>query len=78
VLAFRDDSRLTLGAATRFKVDSFVFDDKNPGEGVPGVAAARLDACADRADRAANNRNVGFAHRHGHHRHPRHRAGHAV
>jgi hypothetical protein len=33
VLAFRDDSRLTLGATTRFRVDNFVFDDKNPTEG---------------------------------------------
>ena len=33
VLAFRDDSRLTLGAGTRFRVDQFVFDDKNPTEG---------------------------------------------
>jgi hypothetical protein len=33
VLAFRDDSRLTLGAQTRFRVDNFIFDDKNPTEG---------------------------------------------
>ena len=33
VLAFRDDSKLTLGAGTRFRVDSFVFDEKNPQEG---------------------------------------------
>jgi hypothetical protein len=33
VLVFRDESRLTLGSNTRFKVDSFVFDSKNPGEG---------------------------------------------
>jgi hypothetical protein len=33
VLAFRDESRVTLGAATRFRVDNFVYDDKNPGEG---------------------------------------------
>ncbi|MGI9133403.1 MAG: FecR domain-containing protein [Rhodoferax sp.] len=33
VLAFRDDSRLTLGGNSQFRVDSFVFDDKNPGEG---------------------------------------------
>ena len=33
VLAFRDDSRLTLGAQTRFRVDNFIFDDRNPAEG---------------------------------------------
>lgn len=33
VLAFRDDSRLTLGAQTRFRVDNFIYDDKNPTEG---------------------------------------------
>lgn len=33
VLAFRDDSRVTLGGSTRFKVDDFVFDQKNPEEG---------------------------------------------
>jgi hypothetical protein len=33
VIAFRDDSRMTLGSATRFRVDSFVFDDQNPKEG---------------------------------------------
>jgi hypothetical protein len=29
VLAFRDESRLTLGSGTRFRVDNFVFDEKN-------------------------------------------------
>ena len=33
VLAFRDESKITLGSTTRFRVDNFVFDDKNPGEG---------------------------------------------
>jgi hypothetical protein len=33
VLIFRDDSRMTLGADTQFRVDSFVFDAKNPKEG---------------------------------------------
>lgn len=33
ILAFRDESRVTLGGSTRFRVDNFVFDDKNPGEG---------------------------------------------
>lgn len=33
VLAFRDESKVSLGAATRFKVDDFVFDKGNPAEG---------------------------------------------
>ncbi len=33
VLAFRDESRLTLGANTQFRVDSFVFDKQNPSDG---------------------------------------------
>lgn len=52
VLAFRDDSRLPLGATTRFRVDSFVFDDKNPGEGKFLVSLLRgtgLDMSCDEA-----------------------------
>ena len=33
LLAFRDESRLTLGANTQFRVDSFVYDNKNPTDG---------------------------------------------
>jgi hypothetical protein len=33
VLIFQDDSRISLGANTQFRVDSFVFDAKNPKEG---------------------------------------------
>lgn len=33
VLAFRDDSRLTLGSNSQFRVDAFSFDEKNPSEG---------------------------------------------
>lgn len=61
VLAFRDDSRLTLGPATRFRVDSFVFDDKNPKEGRFLVSLLRgsLRALTGLIGKA-NNRNVGF------------------
>ena len=61
VLAFRDDSRLTLGATTRFKVDSFVSDDKNPGEGKFLVSLLRgsMRALTGLIGKA-NNRNVGF------------------
>jgi hypothetical protein len=33
VLAFRDDSRLTLGSNSQFRVDAFTYDEKNPSEG---------------------------------------------
>lgn len=33
VLAFRDESKVSLGGSTRFKVDDFIFDSKNPAEG---------------------------------------------
>jgi len=61
VLAFRDESRLTLGASTRFRVDSFVFDDKNPAEGRFLVSLLRgsMRALTGLIGRA-NNRNVGF------------------
>ena len=61
VLAFRDESRLTLGSATRFKVDSFVFDAKNPTEGRFLVSLLRgsVRALTGLIGRA-NTRNVGF------------------
>ena len=61
VLAFRDDSRLTLGATTRFRVDNFVYDDKNPGDGKFLVSLLRGSARALTGLIArANNRNVAF------------------
>lgn len=61
VLIFRDDSRLTLGASTRFKVDGFVFDNKNPTEGRFLVSLLRgsMRALTGLIGKA-NNRNVGF------------------
>lgn len=62
VLAFRDNSRLTLGGTTRFKVESFVFDEKNPTEGkflvslLQGSMRALTGLIAK-----ANRRNVGFS-----------------
>ncbi len=62
VLAFRDDSRMTLGAQTSFKIDNFVFDNKNPSEGrflvslLKGSVRALTGLIAK-----ANTRNVGFA-----------------
>ena len=61
VLAFRDDSRLTLGAATRFRIDSFVYDDKNAAEGKFLVSLLRGSVRALTGLIAkSNNRNVGF------------------
>lgn len=61
VLIFRDESRITLGANTRFKVDGFVFDDKNPNEGRFFVSLVRGSARAlTGLIGKGNNRNVGF------------------
>ncbi len=61
VLIFRDDSRITLGANTRFKVDSFVYDTKNPTEGNFLVSLLRgsLRALTGQIGKS-NNRNVRF------------------
>jgi hypothetical protein len=61
VLVFRDDSRLTLGSGTQFRVDSFVFDEQNPKEGRFLVSLLRgsLRALTGLVAKA-NNRNVGF------------------
>jgi hypothetical protein len=61
VLIFRDDSRVTLGANTQFRVDSFVFDEKNPSEGNFLVSLLRgsLRALTGLIGKS-NNRNVGF------------------
>ncbi|MBC7469013.1 MAG: FecR domain-containing protein [Ramlibacter sp.] len=61
MLAFRDDTRITLGQATRFRVDNFVYDNQNAGEGrflasvLKGTVRALTGLIAK-----ANNRNVGF------------------
>ena len=62
VLAFRDDTRITLGSTTRFRVDNFIYDDQNAGEGrflvslLKGSVRALTGLIAK-----ANNRNVGFS-----------------
>jgi hypothetical protein len=62
MLAFRDDSRVSLGATTRFRIDNFVYDDKNAGEGrflvslLKGTVRALSGLIAK-----TNNRNVGFS-----------------
>lgn len=61
VLAFRDDSRLTLGANTRFRVEQFVFDKANPAEGRFLVSLLRGSVRAlTGLIGQANTRNVGF------------------
>lgn len=61
VLIFRDESRLTLGSSTHFKVDGFVFDDKNPTEGRFFISLVRgsMRALTGLIGKA-NNRNVKF------------------
>ena len=61
VLAFRDESRMTLGAGTRFRVDNFVFDDQNPKEGrfLVSLLKGSMRALTGLLGKA-NNRNVGF------------------
>lgn len=62
VLAFRDESRTTLGSSTRLRVDSFVFDAEKPKEGRFLVSLLRgsLRALTGLIGKA-NNRNVGFS-----------------
>jgi hypothetical protein len=62
VIAFRDDSRVTLGSSTRFRVDNFVYDDQNAGEGrfLASVLRGSVRALTGLIAKA-NNRNVGFS-----------------
>jgi hypothetical protein len=61
VLAFRDDSRVTLGSTTRFRIDNFVFDEQNAGEGrfLVSILKGSVRALTGLIGKA-NNRNVGF------------------
>ncbi len=62
ILAFRDESRVSLGATTRFRVDNFVFDDKSPEEGRFLVSLLRGSVRAlTGLIGKSNNRNVGFS-----------------
>lgn len=62
VLAFRDDTRITLGSATKFRVDNYVYDDQNAGEGRFLVSVLRGSVRALTGLIAkANNRNVTFS-----------------
>jgi hypothetical protein len=62
VLAFRDESRVTLGSQTRFRLDNFVFDDRNANEGrfLASILRGSVRALTGLIAKA-NNRNVGFS-----------------
>lgn len=62
VLAFRDDSRVTLGSQTRFRVDNFVYDERNAGEGrfLASILRGSVRALTGLIAKA-NTRNVGFS-----------------
>ena len=62
VLAFRDDTRITLGSQTRFRLDNFVYDTRNAGEGrfLASILRGSVRALTGLIAKA-NNRNVGFS-----------------
>jgi hypothetical protein len=62
VLVFRDDSRITLGSQSRFRLDNFVYDDKNAGEGrfLASILRGSVRALTGLIAKA-NTRNVGFS-----------------
>lgn len=62
VLAFRDDTRITLGSQTRFRLDNFVYDNKNAGDGrfLASILRGSVRALTGLIAKA-NNRNVGFS-----------------
>jgi hypothetical protein len=62
VLAFRDDTRITLGSQTRFRLDNFVYDNSNAGDGrfLASILRGSVRALTGLIAKA-NNRNVGFS-----------------
>jgi hypothetical protein len=62
VLAFRDGTRITLGSQTRFRLDNFVYDDRNAQEGrfLASILRGSVRALTGLIAKA-NNRNVGFS-----------------
>ncbi|QJW85742.1 hypothetical protein HK414_05735 [Ramlibacter terrae] len=61
-MAFRDDTRITLGSQTRFRVDNFVYDARNAGEGrfLASILRGSVRALTGLIAKA-NNQNVGFS-----------------
>jgi hypothetical protein len=62
VLVFRDDTRITLGSQSRFRLDNFVYDDKNVGDGrfLASILRGSVRALTGLIAKA-NTRNVGFS-----------------
>jgi hypothetical protein len=62
LLAFRDESRVSLGAQTRFRLDNFVYDEQNVGDGrfLASILRGSVRALTGLIARA-NARNVGFS-----------------
>jgi hypothetical protein len=62
ILAFRDESRVTVGATSRFRIDSFVFDNKNAGEGrmLTSLLKGTVRALSGLIGKA-NNKNVTYS-----------------
>lgn len=62
VLAFRDESRVTVGATSRYRIDSFVFDNKNAGDGrmLTSLLKGTVRALSGLIGKA-NNKNVSYS-----------------
>jgi hypothetical protein len=62
VLVFRDQTRISLGSQTRFRLDNFVYDEANAGEGrfLASILRGSVRALTGLIARA-NTRNVGFS-----------------
>jgi hypothetical protein len=62
VLAFRDDTRITLGQTTRFRIDNFVYDNQNAGEGrfLASILKGSVRALTGLIAKSSS-RNVGFS-----------------
>jgi hypothetical protein len=61
VLVFRDETRVTLGSQTRFRLDNFVYDDRNAADGrfLASILRGSIRAVTGLIGQA-NHRNVGF------------------
>ena len=62
ILAFRDESKVTVGATSRFRIDNFVFDSKNAGEGrmLTSLLRGTVRALTGLIGKS-NNRNVTYS-----------------
>jgi hypothetical protein len=62
VLSFRDESRVSIGVQTRFRVDNYVFDAANPADGsmLTSILKGSVRALSGLIARS-NNRNVRYS-----------------